>query len=155
MRIFALGLTLLVLAPACSQNPDTVTTPQAKVAHYAADVLEAVRSGQETVIALNKTDPSVMTTERTRDILDRIKQLAAAGEKLRDVLVAYDTATTLDFRTQKAAEIKTLLDTINTLASTAFKQEGLPDSTIQQLAQFAVNIVTLTNTIKAEVEKLR
>jgi hypothetical protein len=156
MKQLLLMMVLCVgLCAGCATNPDTTTTPQAKVAHYAADVLEAVRAGQETVISLNKSQPTVMTDATTRATLDRIKELAASGTKLRDALVSYDAATTLDFRTTKAEEIRTLITTVNSLAAAAFKNQGLPQPLLEQLAQFAVNIVTLTQSVSAEVEKLR
>jgi hypothetical protein len=152
---FLLTLFALLFVPGCARNPDTVTTPQAKIAHYGADVLEAVRTGQETVIAANKSQPTVMTDEATRATLDRIKALTETGTKFRDALIAYDAATTLDFRAQKAAEVKALIEQVNTLAAAAFKAPTLPSALVEQLAQFAVNIVTLTRTVSAEVEKLR
>jgi hypothetical protein len=151
-RNVAVAIAVLALASACAGNSQV--TPQTRIAQYGASVMQAVREGQEAVIALNKTNPSVMTDDRTRKTLDGIMKVTAVAEKLRDGLQTYDTATNLDFKKVQAQELYTLAEQVAALAEEAFKV-NIPAEFSKQIGQLALNIIKITQTIQLELDKVR
>lgn len=152
MKTFIIGLLLLVISPACAHNSNV--TPQVRVAQFGTDVLRAVREAQESIIALNKNNPAVMTDAKTKQVLDGIMKITGPAEKLSDALKAYDAATTLDFRRLQAQEIYNLAAQVAALASAAFKVD-LPDPMVKGVADIALNIINITRAIQIEMDKIR
>jgi hypothetical protein len=152
-RHLYVALVTATLVTACAGNPSP-NLPQTQVAEYGTKVMMAVRTGQETVIALNTSNPQVMTDATTRLILDKILLVNGVAQRLKDALVAYDAATTISFRTQKVEEIRELVAQVITLSNSAFTT-SIPGAFGQQLASLGVNIVNAAQAVKAEVEKLR
>lgn len=143
----------LMLASAC--GPKSINMPpQVAVAQYGAKVLQSVREGQETVITLNKTQPTVMTEARTRQVLDAIKnQVIPSAEKLRAALVAYDAASSIDFKKLQAAEVAKLATEVAGFARAAFKLD-VPQPLMSGLEDLALNIINLTDAIRYEMSKV-
>lgn len=144
-----LGLTIAACGPT-----GVNTTPAIQVAEYGVKVQQAVRAGQESVIALNKQDPNFMTDATTRKVLDGVDKVTAASQKLHDALLTYDKATSLDFKKLKAEEVNQLADEVAKLAGAAFNV-GNTGPLGARLAQLASSIISAVEAVKLQLARVK
>lgn len=151
--VLALLLVALVL-PACNKNAPKLP-PQVAGAKYGADILHAVRVGQETVMTLAKTQPNVMTPQLSDKIMNGIEhQLMPVVDRLRAALVTLDAATSLDFKKLQAAEVDKLAKEVAALATSVFKVEGTPQF-VSSVADLGLDVVNLVRALQVEMERIR
>lgn len=130
------------LIAACGpQDPTTAPTPQARVAHYGADVVAAVTSVQKLVN--DSTRAGVLPVDVAERVTDANEKLVPAGAKLSELLKQYDAVSTLDARRLTEAQIQLAISAFNQTLGDALnvKVEGAVAGQIVALYGNAVKIV--------------
>src|SRR6188508_2352718 len=148
---------LLVTAAACSgtascaNNPSASVTPQAKVAHYSADVLDAVTIVQKTVT--QGVASNAIPVETGRQITSVIENINDNARKLGETLKLYDAATTLADRSKAGADAQSRVAAISALLSQGFGVIKVDNATGAEIVKLLSNVTTLVANISTEVAK--
>lgn len=151
-RTFTVLLLAVVMLPACSQHTD----PATRIADTTTNILDTAKVLVRTVTAAELT----MTPEQRKQsgpTLDTFYltsyQVGVRGEQVADLLVAYKSAT-------DAAAQGTLLERVEAILPVLERDLAkLTGITIPgastEIVTLVQNLAALTNTLKAEAERLR
>lgn len=147
-----IAVSALVILPACARNPDATATPQAKVSHHAANVLNAVAELQKGVTAAAKSSPAFLPT--ARQITEVVEQIHSRSGQLQEALRSYDAASTLQLKRLAEEQVYTQLVAINKLIGDAF---GIPitDSSASSISKLIATVAQLVATLSEELAKVR
>lgn len=148
---------LLITAAACSgtasctQNPSATVTPQAKIAHYGADTLNAITIVQKTVT--QAMDAKTIPLETARQITTVVEAITEKARSLGEALKVYDAATTLADRTKAAGDVQQQVAAISSLLSQGLGAVKIDNQTGAEIVKLLSNVVALVANVSTEVAK--
>lgn len=148
LALYAMALTMCLMVACGPQNANV--TPQSRIAHYGAEVTDAVTQVQTTVNESTKS--GLLPVGPATQITNVNQRLHDAGAKLSDLLKQYDAATTLDARELTEAQIELVLSTFNQTIGEAIgiKVEG---EVATQLTQLYGNVLKVVAAVQGELAK--
>jgi len=143
-RVSAIVLALVISGCAGNKQPETA------VAHYGNTVLETATALQKGITAA--TDAKTLPVDIAQKLTSYSEQIYQKSGPLGDALRAYHTATTLDLRKLKAAEVQALINDVNSPLSKIL-QEAIPQPALQQITTLVANVMASVAAVQAEVAK--
>ena len=151
-RLVLLSLAIVVaLSPACALRSGGAM-PQATIAHYGTNVLEAVQAAQQGVIAMNANQ--LLSDDVTRTVLNGIRDANGVAEKLSVALKVYDAALPGIAQAVALRDISAIVTQFNMAISAAFNIE-LPTALVAEIQGLIANVNKTILEIQLELAKGR
>ena len=152
MKHYLLIVLLFCTVPSVACGPQdvntTLTQPQAKIAHYAGQVVSSLKVAQDFIVQSGA--PVAVIGNAQNGFL----AASRAGVRLSEALTAYDAATTAADRTAKAqgalavmAELQKTVDGILGL----FNQPGITPDVKSETTRMLTNVLNLVLKVRAEL----
>lgn len=144
-------VALLLLVAACGGNPSpTVAPPQTQAALYGSRVLDGAAAFQKFVTS--QTTAGTIPVELGRKLTSINEEIYKQAGTLREALVAFDAASSLDLRKLEAERVNTQVRTILELLDKVLAI-NLSPGLVNEATTLITNVIRAITAVQSEIAK--
>jgi hypothetical protein len=147
MILVSLLAIALVAAPGCAGHKAPVDV---QVLHTGTNVLTTVAALQRGVT--QATDAKLLPVAQAKEITGYVEKAYAKSGSLEEAVKALHTATNLDVKATKVAEVQVLVGELNALLGQAVGVK-VPEGALSELMKLYGGVMTAVAQVQAEVAK--